>query len=117
MPGQKGTNWSVLIAGSALFLTIAGSVVNAVIGGTDKLDKRVGQIENDLTWKYVNKEVAAKDFGFIAQAISDLKGGKVDKDIHEQRLTALEKMVVFQRERILELERRPRAECNVGSTK
>lgn len=108
MPGQKGTNWSVLIAGGALFLTIASSVLNAVIGGTDKLEKRVGQIENDLTWKYVSKEIAAKDFGFISMAIGDLKAGKVDRDVYEQRLTALERMINFQRERILELERRPK---------
>lgn len=106
MPVQRGTNWSVLIAGIALFLTIAGSVLNAIIGGTDKLEKRVGQIENDLTWKYVSKEVAAKDLGYITYAITELKSGKVDKDVYEQRMTALERMVVFQRERILELERK-----------
>lgn len=106
MAQPRGTNWSVLIAAGALFLTIAGSILNALTGGTEKLDKRVGQIENDLTWKYVSKELAAKDIGFITAAIADLKTQKVDKDIHDQKIISLERTIQFQRERILELERK-----------
>lgn len=106
MPQQRGTNWTVMIAGGALVLSFGSTVINALINSSDKLEKRVGQLEQDLTWKYLSKEVAAKDLNFINQSLLDLKIGKTDKDVYEQRMAQLERMIVFQRERILELERR-----------
>lgn len=102
----KGTNWTVIIAGGALFFSLGNTVIGALLGGTDKLDKRVGVIENDLTWKYLSKEIAAKDLGYINAALHDLKVEKVDRDVYEQKMQTIERILGFQRERIMELEKR-----------
>lgn len=106
MAQQRGTNWTVLIAGGALFFSLGNTVIGALIGGTDKLDKRVAKIEEDLTWKYLSKEIAGKDFAYVNAALADLKLNKVDRDIYEQKLQSLERVLGFQRERIMDLDRR-----------
>lgn len=106
MAQAKGTNWTVIIAGGALFFSLGNTIISSLLGGTDKLDKRVTQIENDLTWKYLSKEIAGKDLGYINAALHDLKVEKIDKDVYEQKIVTLERIMAFQRERIMELERR-----------
>lgn len=101
----NGTNWAYIIAGSALFFSVASTVIGQVSGGTEKLEKRVGAIEDALNWKYVSKEFAAKDFVLIDRALTDLKISKVDRDVWEMKTTSTDRQLTILRDHIKDIER------------
>lgn len=101
-----GVNWlSLSIAGGAVLITLVGNLLSFITGGNDKLEKRVTQIESDLTWKYVTKEFAAKDMGFIDRTITEIKSGKVDKDIYEQKVVSTDRSLTLLRDHLKEMDR------------
>ena len=103
---EGGTNWSILIAGAALFLTFAGgiwSIVNPK-GDTERIEKRLAVIEDALQWKYPSKELLAKDIEVIRQTLKDLKTDKVDKDVYEQKTSSMDNSIRINRERTKDLE-------------
>lgn len=102
--GTINTNWSVLIAAGALILAIAGNVFGVLSGGTEKIEKRVSQIENDLPWKYVSKEVLAKDIDYLRGAVAKLERSKTEQDVYEQKVTSIERQLSLLRERLKDLD-------------
>ena len=102
---SSGTNWAYIIAGGALFFSVASTVISQVSGGTEKLEKRSSKIEDDLAWKYTAREFVAKDIQFIDRNIVDLKTHKVDRDVYEQKIASVDRQFVILREHIKELER------------
>lgn len=106
MPANRGgTNWSVLISGGALLVAVGVPAINALTGGTEKLEKRVATIEDALTWKYVSKELAAKDLTYTERTLTDLKSSKVDRDVYDMLVANHERRLNFLRDAIRELEK------------
>lgn len=101
---SSGANWTVIIAGGALFLTVANSVLGAVFGGSEKIEKRVSKIEDDLPWKYVSKEVLAKDIDYLRGAVSKLERSKTEQDVYEQKVVSLDRQLSLLRERLKDLD-------------
>lgn len=109
MPRDSGTiqtNWTVLIAGAALFLTTAGGIWSLVNpkGDTERLEKRIQVVEDALQWKFVSKELLAKDIEFVRIQLLDLKGSKTDKDIYDQKTASLERQITLLRDRLKDLD-------------
>jgi hypothetical protein len=100
-----GTNWGYIFAGSAVALTVIVNLLGWLTSGNEKLEKRVNTIEDALTWKYVSKELAAKDFGFIDRTLNDLKANKTDRDIYEQRSASIDRQMAILREHLKEIDR------------
>ena len=100
----SGTNWSVIIAAGALVLALASNVLSVVSGGTEKLEKRVSQIESDLAWKFASKEIVAKDIGFIDRQITELKTSKTDRAVYDQEIATLRRIQEVQRGRLRDLD-------------
>lgn len=100
-----GTNWSLIIAGGAVIITLVANLLSFITGGNEKLEKRVGNIEQDLAWKFVSKEIAAKDIGFIERNITELKTSKVDRDVYEMQVTSYTRQISILREHLKELDR------------
>lgn len=98
------TDWSVIIAGCALAFAAISGGFSFLTGGNDKLEKRVTVIEETMTWKYITKEVAAKDIVYIERALADLKVSKTDKDIYDQKVASLERQIGLLRERLKDLD-------------
>lgn len=100
------TNWTVLIAGAALFLTTAGGIWSLVNpkGDTERLEKRIQTVEDALAWKFVSKELLAKDIEFLRLQILDLRGGKTEKDVYEQKVGQLDNSLRILRERLKDLD-------------
>lgn len=106
MPAKNGsTNWSVIIAGAAVLISITGNVLGVISGGTEKLEKRVAKIEDDMAYKFVTRDIAAKDISLIDRALTELKGGKVDRDVYEQKSASIDRQLSLVREHVKEVDR------------
>lgn len=101
-----GTNWTILIAGAALLLTFASGIWGLINpkGDTERIEKRVTAIEDALSWKYVNRDFLQKDVNFFTSAISELKAGKTDRDVYEQKVVSIENSLRILRERVRDLD-------------
>lgn len=106
MASRNGrTNWAVIIAGGALGLTLIMNVLGYAGRDTERLDKRLTQVENDLTWKYVTKEYISRDLVFLNRILDELKKEKLDTDVYDQKIPSIERQIVLLRERQQELDR------------
>jgi EAL domain-containing protein (putative c-di-GMP-specific phosphodiesterase class I) len=114
---NDGTNWSLVIAGTALFITFAGGIWSLINpkgdterlekqfqAATDVLGKRIQVVEDALQWKYPSKELLAKDVEFVRLAIKELQTHKVDKDVYEQKMSSVDNSLRISRERVKDLE-------------
>ncbi len=102
--GKGGTNWSVLIAAGAIIFSIGSTVFGVLSGGNEKLEKRVGKIEDDLPWKYVSRELLAKDVDYVKAALIELKRSKTEQEVYDQKVASLERQVSLLRERLKDLD-------------
>lgn len=102
--GNGNTNWGWIFGGGAIALTVITNLLSFLTGGTEKLEKRVSKIEDDLNWKYINKDFVAKDINFIDRALTELKNNKVDRDLYEQKMVSHERQLSILRENLKALE-------------
>lgn len=100
-----GTNWGYIFGGAAVGLTVILNILGYFTSGTEKLEKRVNTIEQDLAWKYVNKELAAKDIGFIERTLADLKSGKVDRNVYDMKAASVDRQLALLRDHYKDLDR------------
>jgi hypothetical protein len=69
------------------------------------MEKRLSAVESDLTWKYVNRDLLAKDIASLQRDLLDLKSSKVDKDVYDLRSQMVDRSLTIQRGRIVELDK------------
>lgn len=103
---DRGPNWSILIAGSAMIITFAGGLWSLVNPqrDTEKIEKRLAVLEESLSWKYVTKESAIKDLVLIDRSVTELKVTKTDKDIYDQKVTSIDRQISLLRDRLKDLD-------------
>jgi len=99
------TNWAVLISGAAVVISITSNVLGVVSGGTEKLEKRVTKIEEDIAYKFVTRELLAKDIGYVDRTLNDLKNGKVERDVYEQKSASVDRQLSLVRDQVKEVDR------------
>lgn len=98
-------NWAVLIAAGALVLSLTSNVLNVVSGGTDKLDKRLSKVEDDLAYKFATRDLLTKDINLVDRALGELKNGKVERDVYEQKQASIDRQIGLLREHVKEVDR------------
>lgn len=108
MPAARsGPDWTILIAGAALLLTFASGLWGLINPqrDTERMEKRLSAVENDLAWKYVNKELLAKDVDVVKRDLLELKMHKVDKEVYEQKIQGSDKRFEWLLGRVNEMDR------------